>query len=257
MIKKSSLMVKKNIILYLFILFFSFQSFSQGEIDDEKKIFFRNEKTWGFFIFSNGWGGNYRKGRRINASRKFIWEADINYIRHPKEIKLTVDPYAATRFVYGKLNVPVEFRGSFGFQKRLFRKIDKSGVEVLFVYSGGPTIVLLKPIYYEVAYSDGLHVEKFDASKSQSVYGRAPFYKGMDEIKIDPGVFLKATFSFEFSKKDNKIKSLEVGAVASAFLNELEIMASQNSQFLFNIFVSYRFGQIIRGGHMEGVEMIE
>ena len=122
--------MKKNITLYLFISFFSFQSFAQGEIDDEKKIFYRNEKTWGIFVFSNGWGGNYRYGRRINASRKFIWEIDINYIKHPKEIKLTIDPYASNRFVYGKVNLPVEFRGSAGFQKELFRKIDKSGVSV-------------------------------------------------------------------------------------------------------------------------------
>ncbi len=249
--------MKKSITLYLFILFFSFQLFAQGEIDDEKKIFFRNEKSLAFFLFSNGWGGNYRKGKRVSASRKFIWEADINYIKHPKEIKLTVDPYAATRFVYGKLNVPIEFRGSVGFQKRLFRKIDKRGVAIWFVYNAGPTIVLLKPIYYEVAYSDGLHIEKFDVNKSQNIYGRAFFFKGVNEVKIDPGLFLKGTFSFEFSKKDNKVKALEVGAVASAFLNEVEIMAAQNSQFLFNIFISYRFGRIIRGGYMEGIEMTE
>lgn len=249
--------MKKNIILNLLILFFSFQLFAQGEIDDEKKIFFRNEKTWGFFIFSNGWGGNYRSGKRINASKKFLWEADINYIRHSKEFKVTVDPYAATRFVYGKLNVPIEFRGSLGIQKRLFRKIDKNGVEIHFVYNAGPTIVLLKPIYYEVAYSDGLRIEKFDPNKSQPIYGRSTFFKGFSEVKIDPGVFLKASFNFEFSKKDNKIKALELGATASAFLNEVEIMAYQNSRFLFNIFLSYRFGNIIRGGYMEGIDMIE
>ena len=70
-------------------------------------------------------------------------------------------------------------------------------------------------------------------------------------------MFLKAAFSFEFSKKDEKIKALEVGGTASAFLNEVEIMASQNSRFLFNIFVSYRFGRIVQGGHLENLEIIE
>ncbi|MEN8118826.1 MAG: hypothetical protein ABFS35_00675 [Bacteroidota bacterium] len=248
--------MKKSIALYLFILFFSFQSFAQGEIDDEKKIFFRNEKTWGFFIFSNGWGGNYRYGRRINAFRKFIWEIDLNYIRHPKEIKLTIDPYSASSFVYGKMNVPIELRGSVGFQRELFRKIDKGGVSVRFVYNAGPTIVLLKPIYYEVTDTSGyINIEKF--SQGVNIYGRASFFKGFSEIKIDPGIFLKAAFNFEFSKKDNKVKALEVGVTASAFLNEVEIMAAQNSRYLLNIFISYRFGQIIRGAHMENVEMTE
>lgn len=249
--------MNKSIILYLFIIFFSYQSFAQGEIDDEKKIFYRNEKTWGMYLYSNGWGGNYRYGKRINAARKFIWELDINYIRHPKEVKVSVDMYGANRFVYGKLNVPVEFRGSAGFQKELFRKIDKGGVAVRFIYSGGPTLVILKPVYYEVAYADGYHIEKFDIAKSQNIYGRASFFKGVPEVKIDPGVYLKAAFSFEFSKRDNKVNALEVGATASAFLYEVEIMAAQNTQFLFNIFISYRFGHIVRGGTMEGIEMTE
>lgn len=249
--------MNKSITLYLFIVFFSYQSFAQGEIDSEKKIFYRNEKSWGMFLFSNGWGGNYRYGKRINAARKFIWEIDVNYIKHPKERKVSVDLYGANRFVYGKQNVPIELRGSAGFQKELYRKLDKGGVAVRFVYSGGPTLVLLKPIYYQVAYTDGYHIEKFDITQSQTIYGRASFFKGFPEIKVDPGVYLKAGFSFEFSKKDKKIKALEVGATASAFLNEVEIMAAENSRFLFNIFICYRFGNIIRGGTMEGIEMTD
>ena len=251
--------MKKKIILYIFIFLFNFQSFAQGEIDDEKKIFYRNEKTWGMFIFSNGWGANYRYGRRINSFRKFIWETDINYIRHPKELKVTIDPYSASRFVYGKANFPLEFRGSVGFQRELYRKMDKGGVAVRFVYVAGPTVVLLKPIYYKIydGTNDETIVEKFDIDKQQYVYARAAFTKGLSELKIDPGVFLKAAFNFEFSKKDNKVKAMEIGGTASFFMNEVEIMAANNSRFLFNIYVSYRFGHIIRGGNMEGVEMIE
>jgi hypothetical protein len=245
----------KKLTLYLFAVFFSFQLFAQGEIEEENKIFYRNEKTWAFFFFSNGWGMNYRYGKRINAARKFIWEADFNYIRHPKEFKVTVDQYTLSRFVYGKMNVAMEFRGSAGFQKELYRKMDKGGVSIRFVYSGGPTLVLLKPIYYQVAYPDGYREEKFDISKTQIIYGKASFFKGFPEMKVDPGVFLKGTFSFEFSRKEMRFNAIEVGASASAFLQELEIMAAQNSQFLFNIFISYRFGKIVRGGHLKDLEV--
>ncbi len=245
----------KKLTLYLFTLFFSFQLFAQGEIEEENKIFYRNEKTWAFFFFSNGWGMNYRYGKRINAARKFIWEADFNYIRHPKEYKVTVDQYTLSRFVYGKMNVAMEFRGSAGFQKELYRKMDKGGVAIRFVYSGGPTLVLLKPIYYQVAYPDGYREEKFDISKTQIIYGKASFFKGFPEMKVDPGVFLKGTFSFEFSRKEMRVNAIEVGASASAFLKELEIMATQNSQFLFNIFISYRFGKVVRGGHLKDLEV--
>ena len=131
------------------------------------------------------------------------------------------------------MNVAMEFRGSAGFQKELYRKMDQGGVSIRFVYSGGPTLVLLKPIYYQVAYPDGYREEKFDLSKTQIIYGRASFFKGFSEIGFDPGVFVKGTFSFEFSKRQLKFSAIEVGATASAFLQELEIMATQNSQFFF------------------------
>jgi hypothetical protein len=73
-------------------------------------------------------------------------------------------------------------------------------------------------------------------------------------MKIDPGVYLKGGFSFEYSKQDIRLQALEVGAVASAFLNEVEIMASHNSRFLFSFFVSFRWGRVISGGYMEGVD---
>jgi len=76
---------------------------------------------------------------------------------------------------------------------------------------------------------------------------KTPFLKG----------YRGATYGLLSKSRDEKVKALEVGGTASAFLNKVEIMASQNSRFLFNIFLSYRFGRIIQGGHLENVEMTE
>jgi hypothetical protein len=249
--------VKRSSILLLFSLFFVHSLISQGEIDDEQKIFYRNEKSWALFINSNGFGGNYRSGTRINSFKKFIWEIDMNYIKHPKEFKISTTYTQINQFVYGKLNFAWETRGAVGFQREIFRKIDKTGVSVRYFYDAGPSLVILKPIYYRVAVENGEEDQKFYLDSSQYIFGRSSFFKGIDEIKFNPGIYLKAGLSFEYSKYDVKLQALEIGAVASAFLNEVEIMATQNKRLLLSLFISFRWGKIVSGSRMEGVELDE
>jgi len=248
---------KRSFILLFCSLLFLSSAFSQGEIDNEQKIFFRNEKSWAIFLNSNGFGGNFRKGTRINAFRKFIWEIDMNYVKHPKETKISNSYAQLNQYVYGKTHFAWEVRGAAGFQREIFRKIDKSGVAIRYFYDAGPSIILLKPIYYQVALGNGVVDQKFDLYASQYIYGRSSFFKGINETVIDPGVYLKAGLSFEYSKQDVRLQALEVGAVASAFLNQVELMASHNSRFLFSLYLSFRWGKIISGGYMENVQTDE
>jgi hypothetical protein len=248
---------KRVFALFLCSLLFFGSVFSQGEIDNEQKIFFRNEKSWALFLNSNGFGANFRRGTRINAFRKFIWEVDMNYVKHPKEIKMSSSYGQLTQYAYGKTHFAWETRGAAGFQREIYRKIDKTGVAIRYFYDVGPSLILLKPIYYQVAVDNIVEDQKFDMNASQYIVGRSSFFKGFNEMKIDPGIYLKAGFSFEHSKQDVRLNALEIGGVASAFLNEVEIMASHNTRFLFSIFVSFRWGRIISGGYMEGVDTKE
>jgi hypothetical protein len=248
---------KRGFILVFILLLLFTQAFAQGEIDDEQKIFFRNEKSWGLFLNSNGFGLNFRKGTRINAFRKFIWEIDMNYVKHPKETKISSDYSQVNQYTYGKTHFAWETRGAAGFQREIFRKIDKTGVAIRYFYEAGPSLILLKPIYYQVYVTNGYQDQKFDLNGAQSIAGRSSFFKGFNELKIDPGVYLKTGLSFEYSKQDVRLQAIEVGGVASAFLNEVEIMASHNTRFLFSLFVCFRWGRIISGGYMENVQPLE
>jgi hypothetical protein len=244
---------KRSFILLLFSLFFLIYAKSQGELDDEQKVFYRNEKSWAFFINTNGVGGNFRKGNRINAYRKFIWEIDMNYVKHPKEIKISNSYNQINQYVYGKVNFAWETRGAVGFQRELYRKIDKTGIAIRWFYDAGPTVILLKPIYYQVVVNDMIVDQKFNLYASQYIVGRSSFFKGISEIKADPGLYIKGGFSFDYSKQDIKLQALELGAVASVFLNDVELMASRNTRYLFSLFISFRWGKIISGGNMENL----
>ncbi len=249
--------MKQILLLFIIILQSSFLIFSQGEIDNEEKVFFRNEKSWAFFIRNNGFGFNYMKGKRINAFRKYIWEVDMHYLKHHKELKT----YYSTQsggFVYGKTHFAWDTHYGVGFQHELFEKRDKNGVAIRGFYTAGPTVLLLKPIYYEV--TDGVKIEdkKFNLITPIGypyVIGRSSFFKGIEETKINPGAFVKGGLSFEYSKRDRHILALDLGMMASAYLNEFEIIWDAKTRFVYSMFISFRWGRVVRGGRMEGVEI--
>ena len=252
--------LKGIILLFVLSLSVNSQVFSQGEVDDEKKVFFRNEKSWAFFIKNNGIGGNFRKGTRVNAFRKRIWEIDMHYIKHAKEVKISNTATQLNQFVYGKVNFAWDTRVGIGFQHQLFRKFDKNGVAIRFFYTGGASLLLLKPIYYEVWNNsfDETTDQKFSidtVTGAPNIYGRSSFFKGIDETKANPGAFVKAGLSFEYSKQDIRLQALELGAMAGVYLDEFQIMWDHKTRYLFSLFISFRWGKIIRGGRMEGIEL--
>jgi len=60
--------------------------------------------------------------------------------------------------------------------------------------------------YYEVK------EEKFDETIHTpfDIYSRAPFTRGLDEIKALPGLYARGGFNFEYSKQDKIIHAIEL-----------------------------------------------
>ena len=227
---------------------------AQGEIDEQKRVMFRDESSYGGFLNSNGFGINYRYGFWRNARNQFILDGDLTYVKHPKEVKTTVAyDYQSHRYVFGKQNLFWELKGMAGWQKELYRKHDKTGISVRLFYSGGLSIGFLKPIYYEVysfsSIGEAISMEnmKFDVAIHQSqIGGRGPFFMGFDELSIVPGFTAKTGLSFEYSQRDAIIHALEAGVSLTIYPKEIPIMATEYNNFLFfNLIVGYRFGNIV------------
>ena len=253
--------MKKRIIVFLGIVGCYHTIYAQGELDLQEKVFYRNEWSLALMINTNGFGGNYRYGDRINAADKRLYEIDFAYIKDPKEQKTYATSQA--RYVEGKTNLAFDFRFGYGKQHEQYRKHDVGGVAIRYFYNYGPSIVLLKPIYYITTHgmpNDMLPPSIYDPSWQQQnifVYSRASFLKGFDEIKFVPGIFGKFGYNFEFGTQDRIIHALEVGVVAEAFLKRLKIMdygnpdislgseVEKNQQFFLTLFFSYRFGRIV------------
>jgi hypothetical protein len=227
---------------------------AQGELDEQQKVFFRNERAYALMLNSDGLGIGYREAKRINYLNKRFFEVDAGILKHPKEYKIS-NPYTTgTAFVFGKLNNVFFVRGGLGHQRELFSKSDLGGVAIRFIISGGPVVALYKPIYYKVLYPGeflGDYIvkeEKFDISLHDptNIYSRATFTKGLNELKILPGLYGKAGFNFEYSREDKVIHAIEIGTQVNAFPKKVPIMSvPENKAIFFSFFVSYKFGVIV------------
>ena len=243
----------KRLLLLLAVLLILTNSLkSQGDLDEQQKIFFRNEKSFGIQLNADGLGFSYRIANRTNNLNKNILEFELGTIKHPKEYKFT-SYYDGSSFIFGKMNFPIYLRGSIGRQRELYPKADLGGVSIRFLYSGGPTLAVYKPIYYKVPYYISidqfiLEEEKFNNAITipDEIFGKASFFKGFDETGVVPGIFAKAGLTFEYSKEDKIIHAIEIGANLNAYLKEIPIMATNDNRAIFlSLFVSYRFGIVI------------
>ena len=248
--------MRKLLLILILTDFCSLALFGQGELDKQQKIFYRNERSFGLLLNSDGFGISYREAQRVDYLNKRIFEVEAGTLKSPKEYRES-NPVWDTpgTFIYGKINSVFYLRGSYGHQRELYKKADLGGVAIRFFYSGGPTFALYKPIYYKILHAISANEyniieEKFIAgpfgTQPTDIYSKSSFFKGLNEIKFLPGLFAKTGFNFEYSKLDKVIHAVEVGASLSAFPRKIPIMAtSSNKAVFFSLFVSYRFGVVI------------
>jgi len=246
--------MKKLLIIAVIFIYGAVSLYAQGELDEQQKVFFRNERSFAFLLNSDGIGVSYRGAKRIDFLNKRLLEIEAGTLKHPKEYKQSTLYNQGGSFIFGKLNSTFYLRGSIGHQHELFKKADLGGIAIRYFYSAGPVLAIYKPIYYWVIYQTSIINKyetkevKFDPSITgpQDIYSRASFTKGLNETKVLPGLFLKGGFNFEYSKDDKLIHAIEVGAQINAFPKKIPIMASSdNKSIFFSLFVSYRFGMII------------
>lgn len=246
--------MKKLLITAVLFLYGIHAIYGQGELNEEQKIFFRNERSFAILLNTDGFGLSYREGKRIDYLNKNLLEIEMCTLKHPKEVKLQ-NPYfqAPGTFVFGKINSVFLLRGGIGRQHEIFKKADLGGVAIRYFYTGGPVIAFCKPIYYKILenisqYEYQIKKEKFDIKKHEPnlIYGRAEFTKGLNETKLVPGIYVKAGFNFEYSKQDKIIHAIEIGAQTDLFPKKISIMATAtNKAIFFSLFASYRFGVVL------------
>ena len=246
------------LISVLALLFFCLHLHAQenpNEYQQEKPILLRNEASFGILIHSNGFGIEAKRSFQRTFNRKFILEAQLVGMKHPKEIRTINTRFENPKsFIYGKMNTLTILRLAAGKQHVIYGKADRTGVEVRFNYLGGVAVGFAKPVYLLIDRSlsndviENLVEEKYDPENEyqnnvDNIAGRASFTRGLNDIKPYPGIFAKAGLNFEYAPFHEDIKSLEVGVAMDAFAKEVPIMAfTKNKQFFLSFYITLIYG---------------
>ncbi len=250
-------LIRRTTILALLLLMSIYvysQNSNPNEFVEEKPPLMKGEIAFGLNVHTSGTLGlQFRKAKNLTGYKKIYWESDLVGMKHPKEIK-SVNRYFtdAKAFVFGKQNNLTILRGGAGFEKTLYSKAEKNGIEIRFVYGGGLSLGITKPVYLNILEPTGKFgefetvVEKYDPNKHflDDIYGRAPFTYGLNQINFHPGAYGRIAFNFEYSPIYYDVKALELGAIVDAYPKEIPIMALiQNKKFYFTFYITFIYGR--------------
>ena len=249
--------VKIHLLLMLALVLAGTEAYSQFDTEEfdslENKILYNRQITYGVVLHNLGLGIQFRTGKRLSIFKTRMWEFEFVNMRSYKQIRLQTYYPNSRSYIYGKLNNAYFLRGGMIWKKLLNRKPYWGGVELRFLYGGGFSLGIAKPYYYYIIYPtpsgefiDYLELERFDPSSQSTtfIYGRGPFSKGLSEITLHPGIYLKTGLNFEFGVRNTKIKALEIGAGLDIIPMGLSIMANNPNQILFpNLYLNFTFGK--------------
>ncbi len=243
-------MQQRASIFIVLLLFLSTGLFAQKETTaDNIGLVYRKEFTIGPIIHTNGFGAMFRTGKYVDGFKRRFWEFSIYNIKHNKEGR-TINPYYENSrgFILGKLNSLTNIAASKTWQRTVYSKGDKGGVEIRYHYTAGVNLGLFKPVYLRVINTgaDSIVSERYNPDKHQviNILGRAGLFSGITEIKPRPGLHLATGMSFEFAQTDNKVWAVEVGAQFDIFAFPEPIMANyRNRPYFVNFYLAFLYGK--------------
>ncbi len=255
-VMRSSSSTLRILFLFCFLLLFSAANGQKAEEEAQKDFVRKKQFVGGAFLHSNGWGLELSRGDNITADKKRMISLGFANMKHPKEFK-SYNPYYddAKGYIYGKLNAFYVFRPNIGIKNELFEKLRPGGVKVSYDARVGPSLGVLKPIYLKIGYPDVpyqvIREERYDPDEHRidNIYGRAPWSKGLGDMKLHPGIFGKFGMNFEYAGDEERVQAIETGLMVDAFFQRIPIMAVEevdgvsNPRVFLNLYVCLKYGK--------------
>ena len=237
--------MKHKITILTTVLFLAYTClFSQNlEYFDSEK-----EAQWG--ISKNSWGGLIGGGvlkfsNKVSNSLYRTIGFELVNIKHPKENKDSSPLGYGRTFIWGKKNYFFSFRAQYGREVILFSKKDQQGIRINAQLAVGPSIGILMPYYIKYSRNNRMEIENFNSATQtfNNVMGSASFFEGINELKIRPGLNLKAALNFEFGTKKSS-KAIEIGFLADAYPKKIVIMPTADNYSVYpTAFITLLYGR--------------
>lgn len=231
----------------------------------------RTEISGGIRLATNGWGIFVDKGwvqSDEKQSDQFydikLAQIELEEKKHPKEVKRTNNygsqggENSPKPFIYGKVNNFYALKVGYGKRKMIAGKPEHGTVSIHWVYVGGLSAGLLKPYYLDVQKNNATKVESIKYSDSTAeqflgiptnvdfnyIIGSSGFSKGLNEIKVIPGLHVKTALHFDFATSKATVLAVETGVNAELYMKNIELMATAKATpYLVNMYASFQFGK--------------
>lgn len=214
--------------------------------EEEGVLIFTKQVTGGVQLRTNGYGAFLEIGRARSPRFTNLYTLEITEIKHNKEEKASGDLFANS-FVYGKINNFYQAKLGFGQQYVLGQKGNKNGVAVLGIVNGGLSLGLLKPYYVRDRAGNDIKYESKDSViflTPSEISGGSGFTKGWSELKVKPGLFLKAALRFDFGRFNEGVSALEIGASLDYYASKIpQLVYNDPKQLFFQGHIAYVFGK--------------
>lgn len=224
----------------LLLLFFMAATLSplQAQTEEDEEEEYDREFVWGINKNTNGGyigGLNVKFSNLISPGLFRTYGIELANVKHPKEARYP--SFSGGTFIRGKTNYLYAIRFSMGLEKVLFKKGPQQGVQINALASAGPTIGLVSPYYVE--YSDGGGGYSYsvpydpDVVNVGSIYGPGRPFQGIGESSIAPGLHARTGVSFEFGTFKSNVSGLEIGLMAEAYLQRIQLMVTPEAKWFW------------------------
>jgi len=225
-------------------------------------VLYNHEQAGELQLHTNGLAIAYVKGdiRKYYLTRyRYI---GLGVLKHPREYRQAVNFQSGNQilktssaFAYGKQNNFIVARFGIGEKRYFSEKAKRKGVAVGISYEGGLSLGFLKPYYLDLNRLElsGGSIEVTEKYSKENadlfldvnrIQGSASFFKGIDEIKLMPGLHGKVGAHFSLGAFERDVRALELGVMCDVFFKRVPIMVIENNQPIFlNLYATLQIGK--------------
>ena len=234
----------KSILTFFFCFYATFLS---AQMNNEDKINYDNEYTFGAQIYNKGIGIDFKLANFNTIRKATFYHAQLMTIRDPKEVKISNSAQDQSGvYTYNKINQAFALNLGYGFRYYLAPKLTNSDAAVSLNISGGLSLTFLKPIYVNVLdYSSGSNpagniksqkITENNAPLQSDILGNSQFSKGLNELSTYTGLYTKVGLNVDWSDYMENIKSIEVGFIINAFSSNLPLIRKYENKSVYSTF---------------------
>lgn len=223
--------------------------YSYGQ-DEEKQPDYKNEFAGGININTNGGilGGAFlRYSYRYEEKSYSTFLLEVVNIKHNKEERFS-SPITGNSFINGKINYLISIRPQYVYERLLFSKYERNGVELRGIVGGGPSIGLEKPYFIRLQTGLGVNdveVVPYDPAvhSPSSISGSASFFNGFDQIDVILGLNARLGLNLEYGRYTGTVNGLEIGWQVEAFSRSIPLFPVESRSQVFNsLYLNIYFG---------------